>query len=89
MKLTIKKEQDKEKEYLVGFAKEVLRISENSEDWSNDGINTFLINLASKTPEGDKINLEFDHENEDPVYKHIVMLFKEFTDEYNKDLNNK
>lgn len=82
MILTIKKEQDKE--YLVGFAKDVLRISENSEDWSNDGINAFLINLASKTPEGDSITLEYDQENEDPVYKHLIMLFKEFADEYNK-----
>lgn len=87
MTLIIKQSENLEsKEILVSFAKEVLKISENSEDWSNEGINKFLINLASKTPNDEEIDIEYDKENEDPTFKHITGLFNEFVIEYNKTL---
>ncbi|MGL5733049.1 MAG: hypothetical protein ACRCXE_03195, partial [Metamycoplasmataceae bacterium] len=62
------------KEIIVSFAKEMLLISENSEEWTNEGINKFLISLASKTPSDEDIEIEYDEENEDPTYKHITTL---------------
>ena len=82
--MTLNITQKETKEILVSFAKEILTISEDSEDWSNDGINKFLIGLASKTPDGEKIEIKYDEENEDPTFKHIIQLFNEFTKEYNK-----
>ncbi|MGL5204797.1 MAG: hypothetical protein ACRC63_00945 [Metamycoplasmataceae bacterium] len=85
MKLIITQKQNLEtKEIMVGFAKETLLISETSEEWTNEGINKFLISLASKTPSDEDIEIEYDEENEDPTYKHIISLFKEFVLEYNK-----
>lgn len=90
MTLTITHKQNLEiKEIIVSFAKEYLIISEDSEQWSNDGINKFLISLASKTPNDEEIILNYDEENEDPIYKHIVVLFSEFISEYNKTLKTK
>ena len=87
MTLIIKQKGTKKiPEIIVGFAKEVLTISENSNEWSNEGINKFLISLASKTPDGEKITIEYDEENEDPTFKHIVQLFKEFTEQYNESI---
>ncbi|MGL5205661.1 MAG: hypothetical protein ACRC7B_01980 [Metamycoplasmataceae bacterium] len=80
------KENLETKEIIVSFAKELLLISENSEEWTNEGINKFLINLASKTPSDENIELEYDEENEDPTYKHIISLFNEFVLEYNKTI---
>ncbi|MGL6125213.1 MAG: hypothetical protein ACRC1F_01835 [Metamycoplasmataceae bacterium] len=74
------------KEIIVSFAKELLLISENSEEWTNEGINKFLISLASKTPNDEDIVLEYDEKNEDTTYIHIVGLFKEFASEYNKTI---
>ncbi|MGL4252003.1 MAG: hypothetical protein ACRDCH_02625 [Metamycoplasmataceae bacterium] len=81
------KENLETKEIIVSFAKELLLISENSEEWTNEGINKFLISLASKTPSDEGIELEYDKENEDPTYKHIISLFNEFVLEYNKSIN--
>ncbi|MGL5732868.1 MAG: hypothetical protein ACRCXE_02255 [Metamycoplasmataceae bacterium] len=80
------KENLETKEIIVSFAKEMLLISENSEEWTNEGINKFLISLASKTPSDEDIEIEFDEENEDPTYKHITSLFMEFVLEYNKTI---
>ena len=80
-------EENKEsKEIIVSFAKEYLTISEDSEDWTNDGINKFLINLASKTPDGENIELAYDTNNKDVIFLHIITLFKEFVQEYNKNI---
>ncbi len=80
-------EENKEsKEIIVSFAKEYLTISEDSEDWTNDGINKFLINLASKTPDGENIELAYDTNNKDVIFLHIITLFKEFVKEYNKNI---
>ncbi len=87
MTLTIKETKNGDKkDILVSFAKEILKISEDSTQWSNEGINTFLINLAAKTPDDEKIIVEYDEENEEVVFNHITLLFKTFADEYNKSL---
>lgn len=85
MTLTIT--QNKEtKEILVCFGKDILNISENSTNWSSEGINNFLINLATKTPDGEKITIEYNKENEDLIFNHITLLFNEFVNEYNKNI---
>ena len=83
MILKIKKQEDK---IFVSFANESIMISQDSTDWNDKGINNFLIQLASKTPDEDKIELEFDKENKEEVYKHIVFLFQTFIDTYNESL---
>lgn len=82
MILNIKKIEDKIT--LIKFANEELEISEKSEDWNTEGINKFLIKLASKTPNGEKIEIVYDKEENDLIYKHTINLFKEFVNEYNK-----
>lgn len=84
MKLEIKKLEDNK--YLAKFAKEELEININSEAWNIEGINKFLIKLATSTPKNDDIEIIYDQEiaKEDKVYSHLFNLFKEFTDEYNK-----
>lgn len=87
MKLTIKlnKEINLVK---IGFAKESLDVylsevdSVNNTSWNTQGINTFLIKLSAATPNGEKIEVEVDEE-ENQVYQHIVDIFKAFTNVYN------
>ena len=78
----------KETKILVNFADVSLDISKESEDWNDKGINNFLIQLSSKTPENDDIIVEYDQEEKDSVYKHIVHLFKTFANTYNEDKQN-
>lgn len=85
MLLTIIQKKER-KEILVGFAKEILTISKDSTQWSNEGINNFLINLATKTPDGELIIVEYDDKNEDITFGHITLLFNEFAKEYNKSI---
>ncbi|MGL5617994.1 MAG: hypothetical protein ACRCWU_03025 [Metamycoplasmataceae bacterium] len=80
------KENLETKEIIVSFAKEMLLISDNSDEWTNEGINKFLVSLASKTPSDEDIEIEYDEENEDPTYKHIISLFNAFVSEYNKTI---
>ncbi|TCG11571.1 hypothetical protein [Mycoplasma todarodis] len=87
--MTIKinnKSTEEKNEILVSFGKEVLEVSETSQDWNNQGINNFLIKLASATPDKETMVIDYDEEDENAVYKHIVQLFKSFTDEYNETL---
>ena len=76
-----------EEKFIAKFANEELEINENSEQWNTDGINKFLIKLASKTPTNEKIEIIFDENEKNKIYIHIVELFKEFANEYNT-LNN-
>ena len=85
MILKIKKQEDK---IFVSFANESIMVSKDSTEWNDKGINNFLIQLASKTPDEDKIELEFDNKNNEEVYKHIVFLFKTFINTYNESLIN-
>lgn len=73
-----------EKEIEVKFANEVLKINDQSSDWNIEGINKFLINLALKTPDDSRIEIIYDENEEDKIYKHIYLLFKSFCDEYNR-----
>lgn len=85
MELTIKKANE-EKKYVVCFAKQQLEVSETSETWNNEGINQFLIQLATKTPDGENIEIKFDENlyKTDKVYKHVVELFNEFVKKFNE-----
>ena len=87
IKLEIKKLE--ENKYIARFAKEELEISINSEQWNIEGINKFLIKLATNTPNDGKIEIIFNEEEikNDKVYYHIYSLFNEFKNEYN-NLNN-
>lgn len=87
MILNIKKINDKQFE--VNFSDQKLEIDEKSPNWNIEGINKFLINLASKTPDDEKIELRFDDKEEDKIYKHICFLFKNFCDEYNRKIESK
>lgn len=80
MKLIIKQNENIIR---VSFANEFLEISENSNQWTTEGINKFLIQLASKTPDGEEIELEFDETKQDQIFLHVVDLFSEFAKEYN------
>ncbi|MBD5423067.1 MAG: hypothetical protein HDR43_01050 [Mycoplasma sp.] len=82
MKLEIKKTD--ENKFIAKFSNEELDISANSENWNIEGINKFLIKLATKTPKGETIELEHDKDEENKVYKYIYSLFKEFVDQYNE-----
>lgn len=84
MKLKINKLE--EKKYIVSFAKEALEISQDSDNWNTEGINRFLIQLGTKTPKDEKIEITCDGDlcKEDKVYNHIYELFNEFAKQYNK-----
>ncbi len=87
--MTIKinnKSTEEKHEILVSFGKEVLEVSETSQDWNNQGINNFLIKLASATPDKETIVLDYNKEDKDTVYKHVVQLFESFINEYNETL---
>lgn len=77
-----------EKQVSVKFSDNELKINEQSSDWNIEGINKFLINLASKTPDGERIKIIFDDNEQDEIYKHILFLFKSFCDEYNRKIEN-
>lgn len=79
-----------EKEIIAQFGNEELEINETSENWNTEGINKFLINLATKTPNKEKIEIEYDEKlsEENKTYKHIIFMFKEFQNEYNKLIND-
>ncbi|MGL4183590.1 MAG: hypothetical protein ACRCRP_00460 [Metamycoplasmataceae bacterium] len=72
---------------IVSFGKHKIWIYEGSEEWTLQKINEFLINLSSATPDGEKIEIEFNEklfeEKSNLIYNHIVSLFKEFVNEYN------
>ncbi len=87
--MTIKinnKSTEEKNEILVSFGKEVLEVSETSQDWNNQGINNFLIKLASATPDKETIVLDYDENDENAVYKHVTQLFESFIKEYNSTL---
>lgn len=90
MKLEIKKIE--ENKYIVKYGRDnELDISIESENWNSEGINKFLIKLATTTVDENRIELNFDEQEyeKNKVYNHIVELFREFANEYNKLLENK
>lgn len=82
MELEIKQNTE-DKVITVKFKNEKLIISENTDSWNNEGISKFLTNLAIHTPDGEAIEVLFDADNQDDLYRHIHSLFKTFVDEYN------
>ena len=74
----------------VKFANQTLEVSENSPTWNMVEINKFLIDLATKTPDGQLIEIKFDDElvKENQIYNHIVLLFSEFVKKYNSEIAN-
>ncbi|MGL5357874.1 MAG: hypothetical protein ACRC9U_02290 [Metamycoplasmataceae bacterium] len=79
-----------DKKTVVAFGKHKMWIYEGSEEWTLQKINEFLINLSSATPDGEKIEIEYNkeifEEKNDLIYNHIVSLFKEFVNEYNRQI---
>lgn len=75
----------------VKFANQTLEVSETSSTWNMVEINKFLIDLATKTPDEQLIEIKFDQElvKENQIYAHIVLLFSEFTKKYNAEITNK
>lgn len=90
MKLEIiKKEENK---FLAKYGREnELDISIESENWNSEGINKFLIKIATTTPDENRIEIEYDQDEfaNNKIYKHLVELFSEFAKEYNNLLDNK
>ncbi len=85
MKVVLNFEQENEiKRVNIRVGKYSLLISKDSQKWNQDGINEFLINIASSLPEGEKFEIEFDSNNNDEMYKYIYTLFDDFCNEYNK-----
>ncbi len=84
MTLKIKKTNDNT--YLASFASNELDISKDSENWNIEGINKFLIKLATKTPKGEQIEIECDKDSleNDKILSHIYELFNEFVKQYNQ-----
>lgn len=90
MKLEIIKIE--ENKFLAKYGKDnELEIGPNSENWNSEGINKFLIKIATMTPDENVIEISCDQDEltKDNVYKHIVDLFTEFAKEYNNLLQNK
>ncbi|MGL4950554.1 MAG: hypothetical protein ACRC4M_01785 [Mycoplasma sp.] len=84
MKLNIiEKNQNDVKQIFVTFAKKELIVSKDSQTWNTESINKFLIEIVSDIPQDEKIELEFDKKNDNPVYIHVVDLFKSFCQELN------
>lgn len=73
-------------EIKVFYNKHQLLISKDSNKWNTEGINEFLINVATSIPENEKINVVFDQEarKNNATYRYICELFEEFSNEYNK-----
>lgn len=84
--MQLKIENIDNKKYQVSFGKNKLEISETSNKWNNEGINEFLIDLATKTPDDEQINIECNQDlvKTDKVYEHIVELFEEFASRFNE-----
>lgn len=76
----------------IGFAKEIIEVYLTEEEsvkntsWNTKDINSFLIKLSAATPAEEEINVEFDQEVENKVYKHIVDIFSAFASAYNNTL---
>lgn len=85
MKLKIKKDNEK---IFVSFAKEFIEISENSQNWNTDGINKFLIKIATSLSADENIEIEKDDNKEDEVYNYIVELFTKFAEQFRKQSGN-
>lgn len=84
MKLKIKRDNEK---IFVSFAKEALEISENSTNWNTDGINKFLIKIASSLSEDEKIEIDYEKIEGDEVFQYIVDLFSKFAEKFNSESN--
>ena len=78
MKIKIQK---LENEIKITSANKILEIREDSTTWNSESINKFLIAIATKDSEN-KIEIDFDENENDAQYKWIVELFKEFKKTY-------
>ena len=81
--MELKLKRINEDKIIASFANQELEISPTSEEWTIDGINKFLIKLASFSP--DKIELIIDQNvsDNDEIYNHIKELFEIFVNEFN------
>lgn len=72
---------------IVSCGKKSIEVSKESKDWTNEGINKFLVNIAVSVPDGEKIEISpLNNEIENNVYKFVWELFNEFCIEYNNNI---
>lgn len=87
MELRIKKNIDNE--IIVSLTPKInLVISDKNEEFTHEKINEFLIKIAASIPEGEKLEIiqEFENNNsEDKTFSHIVFLFEEFAKNFNSE----
>lgn len=75
---------EEENEVKIKCGKNDLLVSKTSEQWNTEGINEFLVNVATSIPEHEKLDVIYDDKNENSMYKYVCELFLEFANEYNK-----
>ena len=77
MTLKITHQKD-EKKILISFDNNILEVSDTSNNWNNEGINQFLIKIAAKIKFDTSLEIDYEKENQDPIYNFVVDLFKKF-----------
>ena len=78
MKIKIAKSND---EIKITVADKVVEVRENSPTWNSKSINELLIAIATKDSEN-KIEIDYDQNENDAQYKWIVELFETFKKAY-------
>ncbi len=78
MKIKITKSND---EIKITVADKVVEVRENSPTWNSNSINKLLIAIATKDSEN-KIEIDYDKNENDAQYKWIVELFETFKKTY-------
>lgn len=77
-------ENKSDEQIIISFGKKQIICSKQTDEWNSEKINAFLIDLASATPDDEKIEIEYDENNKADNYRHIVELFSSFVEEFNK-----
>lgn len=62
-------------------------VSSNSNEWNNEGINKFLVNISVAIPNNEKFLIsEFNNNSKNDIYRFVWELFNDFVIEYNKTI---
>lgn len=79
-------EAENVKEVKIKSGKNEIIASKESDVWNSDGINDFLINVGISVPENEELELIYNPDDQDSMYKFLVELFDEFVKEYNASI---
>lgn len=83
MKINITENNEKNG-VIVSCGNNNILVSKNSEEWNNEGINKFLVNISVSIPNDEKFEIsEYDEKIEGDIYKFVWELFNDFVKEYN------